>query len=222
MIRCSASCSPIDATIEPSVTLTDQAQPLRTVSLPVGLARRRFLLLGAALVCAVPLFGFAQEEGQTDQPDRSDDTRQAMSDAEIEQLREDAYLPPQRILTFISFLNRRTEAIGKLNTGPRHPGREEDVRDLMNQFSSIADDLDDNLDDYSKRQRDVRKVLPKLLSAIERWGTMLRTPPDDERYNVARKLALTALADVQESAQQLLTAQQTYFHDHPPAKGNGI
>ena len=183
-----------------------------------SLARRQFLLLSTAFLCALPHSGFAQQE---EQEDRSDDTRQAMSDAEIEQLRDVAYLPPQRILTFISFLNRRTEAIAKLDSGQRHPGREEDIRDLMNQFTSISDDLDDNLDDYSKRNRDVRKVLPKLLSATERWATMLRTPPEDQRYDVARKLALTSLADVKESAQQLLAAQQTYFREHPPAKGNG-
>lgn len=183
-----------------------------------SLARRQFLLLSIAFLCASPRAGFAQQE---DQEDRSDDTRQAMSDAEIEQLRDVAYLPPQRILTFISFLNKRTEAIQKLDSGQRHPGREEDIRDLMNQFTSISDDLDDNLDDYSQHHRDVRKVLPKLLSATERWATMLRTPPEDQRYDVARKLALTSLDDVKESAQQLLTAQQTYFRDHPPAKRNG-
>jgi len=149
---------------------------------------------------------------------QQDDPSQAMSDAEIDRLRDVAPYPPQRVLLFISYLDQRTKAIEKLDTGQRHPGREEDIRDLMNQFASISDDLDDNLDDYSRRHLDVRKVLPKLISATERWATMLRTPAEDDRYKVARTLALTSLADVKDSAEKMAVEQKQYFLAHPPSK----
>jgi len=145
---------------------------------------------------------------------------QAMSDAEVDRLRDAAPEPRERVLAFISFLDQRTQDIEKLNTGRRHAGREEDIRDLINQFASICDDLDDNLDDYSRDHRDVRKVLARLRSASERWATILRTPPNDPRYDVARKLALTSLSDVQDSAAKMLVEQKTYFVSHPPAKEN--
>ena len=54
------------------------------------------------------------------------------------------------MLAFAGILDDRTKAIDKLLAGKRKPGREQDLHDLMEQFSSIADDLEDNLDDYEQ------------------------------------------------------------------------
>lgn len=145
----------------------------------------------------------------------------ALSDGEIEKLRDSAYYPPERVLAFITFLDQRTREIDRLNTGKRKPGREEDIHDQMEQFTSIADDLDDNLEDYGKRHADIRKALPKLLSATERWGTALKSPSDHEAYTVSRKLALETLHDVHESAVNLIEEQKAWFLAHPPSKEDG-
>jgi len=91
----------------------------------------------------------------------------------------------------------------------------------MEQFTSIADDFDDNLDDYSQHHRDVRKVLPRVVAAAERWGTALRTPPENEAYSVSRKLALESLADIRDSAIKLIDEQKAWFLAHPPPKDDG-
>jgi len=145
----------------------------------------------------------------------------ALSDAEVEKLRDTAYYPPDRVLAFIQFLDDRTKAIDKLCNGRRQPGREQDIHDLIEQFASIADDFDDNLDDYSQHHRDIRKVLPKVITAAERWGTALRTPPEHETYSVSRKLALESLADIRESATKLIDEQKAWFLAHPPPKDDG-
>ena len=185
-------------------------QPVESATSSLQPTRRDFVLRLMACACLLATPCFAQHDAPVE----------ALSEAEIDRLREVAPYPPQRLLLFISFLDQRTRAIEKLGTGPRHPGREEDIRDLMNQFASISDDLDDNLDDYSRRHLDVRKVLPRLISATERWGTTLRTPVDDERYSVARTLALTSLADVKDSAEKMMVEQKQYFLAHPPQKDN--
>lgn len=148
----------------------------------------------------------------------------ALSEAEVEILRDKAPDPPERTLAFVGFLNDRTKAIEKLLAGKRKPGREQDIHDLMEEFSAIANDLEDNLEDYDKRHKDVRKVLPKLLAATERWATVLRSPADHEAYNVSRKLALEAVADVKATAIEMVRTQQEYFLAHPAPKdpgGNG-
>ncbi len=145
----------------------------------------------------------------------------ALSDGEVEKLRDTAYFPPERILAFIAFLDQRTKDIDRLSTGPRRPGREDDLHDQMEQFASIADDLDDNLADYGKRHSDIRKALPKLVAATERWGTALKSPPDHPTYTVSRKLALETLHDVHESAIAMIEEQKTYFLAHPPPKDDG-
>src|ERR1700735_5188740 len=91
----------------------------------------------------------------------------ALSDGEIEQLRDSAYYPNDRVLVFIKLLDSRVKRMQETNTGPRRPGREQDTHDLLEQFTSIADELDDNLDDYGPHHRDVRKALPKLIEATE-------------------------------------------------------
>ncbi len=142
----------------------------------------------------------------------------ALSDGEVEKLRATAADWPERILAFTEFLNQRASRIEKLTAGKRVPGREEDLHDLIEQFTSILDDLQDNLDDYSQRHRDIRKALPKLVSATERWGTTLRTPVENEAYSVSRKLALESLQDVHESAVKMIDEQKSWFAAHPPVK----
>ena len=142
----------------------------------------------------------------------------ALSEAEIEALRDSAYVANDRVLTFIKFLDARTASIQTLATKLRQPGREEDLHNLFEQFTSIADELDDNLDDLGPRHRDIRKALPKLVAATERWATALKTPAENEAYAVSRKLALEAIRDIREAAGELLEQQKTWFKDHPPTK----
>lgn len=142
----------------------------------------------------------------------------ALGDAEVEQLREAAPTPPERLSLFIKFLDTRSGTIADLVSHPRKPGRERTLHDLMEQFTSIADDLNDNLDDYGPRHKDIRKVLPKLLQATERWASQLKQPSEDATYEVSRKLALEAVKDIRDEATRLLDDQKAWFVAHPPAK----
>jgi hypothetical protein len=145
----------------------------------------------------------------------------ALSEGEVDQLRDVAYYPPDRVLLFIKFLDARVKTIQDMYAKPRHPGREQDTHDLLEQVTLIADELDDNLDDYGPHHRDVRKALPKLIEATERWSSALKTPPENEVYNVSRKLALESINDIRDAATTLLEDQKTWFLAHPPPKENG-
>lgn len=141
----------------------------------------------------------------------------ALSEGEVEQLREAAYAPNDRIGVFIKFLDTRSRTISDLVAKPRRPGREEDLHDLFEQFNSIADELNDNLDDYGPRHRDIRKQLPKLLEATDRWSTALRSASESETYDLARKLALESVRDIRQECTRLIDDQRTYFAAHPEA-----
>lgn len=142
---------------------------------------------------------------------------ESLSEGEVEQLREAAYIPSDRLAVFVKLLDTRTTAITMLLAKPRRPGREDDLHDLLAQFTAIADELNDNLDDYGPRHRDLRKQLPKLLEATERWSTALKSPPENDNYNVSRRLALEAVRDVREETTRLIEEQRTYFAAHPEA-----
>lgn len=141
-----------------------------------------------------------------------------MSEAEIDQLRDVAYVPADRIAVFIKLLDTRAASLQSLVAKPRRPGREEDLHELLQQFVAIIDELNDNLDDYGPRHRDIRKQLPKLLEATDRWSTALRSPADSDVYKVARSLALEGVQDARDETKKLTEEQKAWFAAHPPAK----
>src|SRR5580698_3988695 len=151
-------------------------------------------------------------------PIRAQRTDTALSEVEIEQLREAAYVPNERLLIFIKLLDTRDKKIQDLCAHPRKPGREQDTHDLLEEFTSIADELNDNLDDYGPRHYDIRKALPKLLDATERWSSNLKQPPDNPVYDLSRKLALESIRDIREEVTRLIEEQKAWFLAHPPAK----
>ncbi len=142
----------------------------------------------------------------------------ALSAKEVDDVREARYFPTDCILLFVKFDDLRVKEIQDLFAKPRRPGREEDTRDLLGQLTSIADELSDNLDDYGPRHVDLRKALPKVIEAADRWSSALKSVPDDEGYAVARKLALESLRDLREDATELAAEQTAWFKAHPPAK----
>ena len=152
------------------------------------------------------------------QPIHAQQRESALSEAEVEKVRDARYIPSDCILLYVKFLDLRTKEIQDLYAKPRRPGREQDTHDLLVQFTSIADELADNLDDYGPRRADLRKALPKVLEATERWSSALKSPPDEEAYNVARKIALESIRDLRESATELSAEQTAWFKAHPPVK----
>jgi hypothetical protein len=143
-----------------------------------------------------------------------------LTEGEVEQLRDSAYVAGDRILVFIKLLDTRNKAIQDLFAHPRKPGREQDTHDLLEQFTSIADELNDNLDDFGPHHRDIRKALPKLIEATERWASNIKQPPENPVYDLSRKLALESIRDIREEATRLVEDQKTWFAAHPPPKDN--
>lgn len=141
-----------------------------------------------------------------------------LSEGEIEQLRDSAYIANDRVMVFIKLIDVRIKALQDMYAKPRRPGREQDTHDLFEQFASLSDELSDNLDDYGSRHRDIRKALPKLIEAAERWATAIKSPPDNDVYNVSRRIALESVKDVHSQASDMVEEQKTWFAAHPPAK----
>lgn len=155
-------------------------------------------------------------------PLRAQRAEATLSEKEIEELRDSAYVANDRVMVFIKLIDARVKTLQDLYAKPRRPGREQDTHDLLEQFTALADELNDNLDDYGPRHRDIRKALPKLVDALERWGTAIKTPPDNDAYNVQRRLALETIRDLREEATEMIGEQKTWFAAHPPQKENPV
>jgi hypothetical protein len=143
-----------------------------------------------------------------------------LTQVEIDQVRDARYYPDTCVLLFVKFLDLRVKEIQDLYAKPRAPGREQDTHDLLEQFTSITDELSDNLDDYGPRHADLRKALPKIIDATDRWASALKAPPDNPAYDVSRKVALESIRDLREDATELAASQADWFKAHPPARQN--
>lgn len=165
------------------------------------------LLLGASLFACAPIAAQAKDE--------------ALSQREIDDLRDAAFEPTQRLLVFEHILDDRERRMNDLLARRKgHTDFAGEMHDAIEQFGAIADELNDNLDEYSRAHRDVRKALPKLLQATDRWSTTLRSPAEDEAYAVVRRIAVDNVKDTHEIATQLGTELEAYFKAHPEAARN--
>ncbi len=140
-----------------------------------------------------------------------------LSDREVESLRDAAYVPQDRIVAYEKILDSRAVRVDALLKGRRHVSFEQDLHDLLDQLSAIADELNDNLDDYREKHRDVRKVLPKLMEETDRWAKSLEATPQEPDDKVIRKLAIDAVRDIHEQVKQMQTELEEYFKAHPEA-----
>lgn len=168
--------------------------------------RSLVLPLAALLLLLPPASGHAQ---------KGDD---ALSQREVDQLRDAAFQPTERIRVFTAILNSRQKRIEDLLAKRKnHTDFPGDMHDALDQFSAVVDELNDNLDDYSRRHRDVRKDLPKLIEASERWSTTLRGIGENDAFNVVRRIALDNVRDTATVAASLQTDLEAYFKAHPEA-----
>jgi septal ring factor EnvC (AmiA/AmiB activator) len=148
---------------------------------------------------------------------RAQEKDDALSQKEIEELRDASFVPVDRIETYVKILDTRESTIEELLAKPRHLTFGEDIHDTMDQFGAIADEMNDNLDELNAQHRDLRKVLPKLVKATERWTTALRAPREDEAYKVVRRIALDAVKDAHDMALEMEASEEAYFKAHPEA-----
>ncbi len=144
--------------------------------------------------------------------------RNRLSEAEVESLREAAYYPSARVLVFQKIIDSRMERIQDLLSKRYQAGKTEDLHDAIQQVAGIAIELEDNLEDYDRSHRDLRKSLPKLLDAAERWTSILKQPEENPAYEVERRLALDAVDDIRKECTELIPEQKAWFKEHPPAK----
>lgn len=142
----------------------------------------------------------------------------ALSQREIDDLRDAAFEPVARIHVFTAILNNRQKRIEDLLARRRnHTDFPGEMHDALDQFAKVIDELNDNLDDYNRRHRDVRKELPKLIESTERWSTTLRSVGENDAFNVVHRIAVDNVKDTNSLASSLQTDLSAYFKAHPEA-----
>jgi hypothetical protein len=146
------------------------------------------------------------------------DKNDPLTDAQVEQLREVADQPIERVKLFMAFIEQRTGAIAEMVGDTRIQDKPPKIRKLLEEYTYLVDQLQDNLDNYDKTHEDLRKQLKLLVPASRKWLDIVNQPPADPVYDFPRKTAADAAQSLIEQAAQLQTDQEKYFAEQKKQK----
>jgi hypothetical protein len=139
--------------------------------------------------------------------------RDPMSDAEIDQMREAADYPNKRLELMVRFAKERIAMIGMLRSDPPGETRPKQIHDYLEDFITLLDETDDNIDVYAQHRTDMRKGLKLVIEADSEWQLNLRQlkeqSPADElpQYAFVLANAIDTVADSAKSSRESLEEQ---------------
>lgn len=153
-----------------------------------------------------------------------------LTDAETDQLRQVAQEPQKRFKLLIKFTEARLDSIDQLRGDPKAAaGRGGKIRDLLDDFTFLIDEVNDNLDQYQSGRnidkdsmKDYRKGLKELISAEGRFRARLRTLrheiDTDPQTRTESRDYIFALQDAEDDLKAILEATQEFSKEKEEEK----
>lgn len=127
--------------------------------------------------------------------------------------------PNPRIELFQKFIQQRIDAIKAIGPSPRENDLKARLHNLYRAFTSLSDELQDNLETFDDAHADIRKSLKKLIAASSQWPAVLQQAAPDRVYDFSRQSALDSAKDTIDQAKQLYDSEQKYFKVHKHQRG---
>jgi hypothetical protein len=142
-----------------------------------------------------------------------------LNDDEVDQVRELGDRPNERLKLYAKFIEQRITVIKQLSTEKTAENRSALLRAKIEEFTRLADELQDNLDTYDQEHADIRKALKELVPQSEKWQPVLNQPGPDPGYDFVRKTAVEAAKSVSDQTKELQKDQEKYFAEHKDQAG---
>lgn len=147
--------------------------------------------------------------------------RDALTEAESDQLREVAQEPLKRFKLLIKFATERLDTVDRIKDEPKTPDRGKKMHDALQDFGQIVDELDDNIDDYTEKQADLRKPLTEIVAAetsfearmkaVKEWSEDPKHTIDYKSYSFALQDAIESVSLSLDDAKKTLEEQNVAF-----------
>lgn len=158
--------------------------------------------------------------------------RDPLTDAEADQLRQLAMEPQKRLQLYIKFSQARLDSIDQARSDPKQAqGRGKTIHDLLEDFTSLIDEINDNLDQYEGRALDkdqtkeFHKGIREVITAEERFRARLRTLRHDIETDPQTKAESQdytfVLQDAEDALKSSLEAAQDYAKEKDEGKPEG-
>lgn len=152
------------------------------------------------------------------------DNQDPLSEDEIQAIRDNAIHPNERIKLYMKFIEERLTSIRDLVGNADAAHRKAQIRDKLEEFTHLCDELQDNLDTYDSAHADIRKALKELVAASAKWPEEIKAAGTDPSYDFSAKTAQEAAQSAADEAKQLAIEQEAYFEAHKNERhrnGNG-
>jgi hypothetical protein len=152
--------------------------------------------------------------------------RDPLTNDESEQIAELAQEPDKRLKLILKFTQARLATIDQMEGDPRMAaGRGKQVHDLLEDFTSLIDELDDNIDEYADKKSDIRKALKDVIEADTSFQLKLRTLKEQKatakefaEYNFVLQNAGEAVNSSLDNARQALQELETALKEEKTEK----
>lgn len=149
-------------------------------------------------------------------PAWSQSRREPLNALEIDQLRDAAQDPAERIKLFLQFARARLTALEQIRSDPKLTDRAQQIHDKLQNFLDVYDELNDNIDTFVERRADLRKPLKAVVEADTEFQAKLRaikSSPDAssaeaQKYQFLLDSAVDAVDDGGHDHRQLLEQQE--------------
>ena len=144
-------------------------------------------------------------------PGLAQSKKDPLTDQQIEDVREAGDQPLQRIKLFVGYVDDRAKGIHTLNADPIAQNKSVRLHNLMEEFTRLSDELQDNMDNFDQQHADLRKVLKEIVDKTTEWGKILDEPKPNPQYDFSRKTAIDSNQSAHETAVQMLADETKYF-----------
>jgi hypothetical protein len=154
--------------------------------------------------------------------------RDPLTDDEVDQLREQAQSPDDRLKLWVKFTRARILAIDQVRGDPQlGADRPKRIHDLIEDVGEMLNEIDDNMGSYAKDRWDIRKELKEIVELTSELQLKLRslkeaTDPESIKalptYRFVLQDTTEANKNLADDARELLEQQNEQAKEKDPAK----
>jgi hypothetical protein len=145
---------------------------------------------------------------------------------EVDQLRDAAVDPEPRMKLYVEFARARLVKLEQMRSDPKVTDRAHQTHNLLEQFLTVYNELNDNLENFEGRQADLRKALKHVIEGDTEFQAKLRALKSDDRttrqeaaeYEFVLSSAIDTVDSGVDDHRKLLTEQEELWKHRKKGK----